>query len=237
MAELFSSLLVMSVVSYVGGASINPVASSSSFLNQEVQEHPVKSHTIPELAIGLWSEVHDSVSMAWEKLKAATGMQDDEIANNIDQGSKMAQSAETITAPHHVEEDKPATNQTSHLQTTSTANDETNTGECEESTCWTWRMLKIVGIAVGAGFIFSLFSPVLFYFVILNIGYLIYGITFLLMAARCKAEKGSQIGEKLCTACQDIAGSSLQNMFSPFPLFLAWVGSGCLVAWLVWPFY
>lgn len=57
------------------------------------------------------------------------------------------------------------------------------------------------------------------------------------MAATCKAQKGRQIGEKLCTACQDIAASSLQNMFSPFPIFLTWVGSGCLVGWLVWPFY
>ncbi|XP_057369333.1 uncharacterized protein LOC130690335 [Daphnia carinata] len=233
MAELISPFLVISVMSYVSGASISQVASSSTFLNQE---HPVESHTVPDLAIGLWSEVHSSVNMAWEKLKAATGMQDKEIANNIDQGFKMAQSAETIPAPHHVE-DKPVSNQTNHLHTISPKTDESESGECEESTCWTWRVLKIVGIAVGAGFIFSLFSPVLFYFIILNIGYLIYGITFLLMAARCKAEKGSQIGEKLCTACQDIAGSSLQNLFSPFPLFLAWVGSGCLVGWLVWPFY
>ncbi|XP_032798460.2 uncharacterized protein LOC116935221 [Daphnia magna] len=233
MAELISPLLVMSVISYVGGASISQVASSSSFLNQE---HPVKSHTIPDLAIGLWSEVHDSVSMAWDKLKAATGMQDKEIANSIDQGSKIAQAAETFPASRHVE-DKPIINHANHFQTTPTTIDETKSGECEESTCWTWRMLKIVGIAVGAGFIFSLFSPVLFYFIILNIGYLIYGITFLLMAARCKADKGSQIGEKLCTTCQDIAGSSLQNLFSPFPLFLAWVSSGCLVGWLVWPLY
>ena len=39
----------------------------------------------------------------------------------------------------------------------------------------TWRILKIVGVAVGVGFIVSLFSPVLFYFIILNIGYLCYG--------------------------------------------------------------
>lgn len=107
MAELISPLLVMSVISYVGGASISHVASSSSFLNQE---HPVKSHTIPDLAIGLWSEVHDSVSMAWDKLKAATGMQDKEIANSIDQDSKIAQAAETFPASRHVE-DKPVINQ------------------------------------------------------------------------------------------------------------------------------
>jgi hypothetical protein len=53
--------------------------------------------------------------------------------------------------------------------------DEENSNICEELTCMTWRILKIVGVAVGVGFIVSLFSPVLFYFIILNIGYLCYG--------------------------------------------------------------
>jgi hypothetical protein len=57
------------------------------------------------------------------------------------------------------------------------------------------------------------------------------------MALLCKADKGSQLGEKLLTACQEIGGYSLQNMFSPFPIFLTWLGSGCLIGWFIWPYF
>ena len=62
-------------------------------------------------------------------------------------------------------------------------------------------------------------------------------IAFISMALSCKADKGSQLGEKLFTACQEIGGNSLQNMFSPFPIFLTWLGSGCLIGWFVWPYF
>jgi len=55
------------------------------------------------------------------------------------------------------------------------AGENSNNNDCDEQTCLTWRVLKILGTAVGVGFIVSIFSPVLFYFIILNIGYLCYG--------------------------------------------------------------
>lgn len=54
----------------------------------------------------------------------------------------------------------------------------TQTHECgdgSETSCFTWRILKIVGAAAGAGFLVGLFSPVMFYFTITTIGCLGYG--------------------------------------------------------------
>lgn len=107
MIEWISPLIVMSAIACVGGASIsNP---SFSYLNQE---SPVKSHTIPDLAMSLWTEVHDSIRMAWQKVKIATGMQETnkETQNSIDQKSNATQAEKTIPT-FQLMEDKRAINQ------------------------------------------------------------------------------------------------------------------------------
>lgn len=53
--------------------------------------------------------------------------------------------------------------------------------KCEESpdlSCLNWKILKVVGSALGAGFVLGLFSPVLFYFAIITVGGIGYGIVY-----------------------------------------------------------
>ncbi|XP_046458865.1 uncharacterized protein LOC124205467 [Daphnia pulex] len=240
MFEFLSLIFLISVVSCVGGASISQAV--PSFSNEQ---HIDKPHTISDLVSSAWKDFHSSMNKTWQRVKLMAGMPETNgtIQDSMGQDSPQVTTETTTAHPevqvYSAEFTNNKTTNDSFLTNTEVTTDETksNNDECEEQSCLTWRVLKILGTAVGVGFIVSIFSPVLFYFIILNIGYLCYGITFLALALSCKADKGIQIGQKLLTACQEIGGSSLQNMFSPFPIFLSWLGSASIIGWLVWPYF
>lgn len=63
------------------------------------------------------------------------------------------------------------------------------------------------------------------------------GIILISLTIVCKANKGRTLAEQYFTASQHIGASSLQNMFSFIPIVLTWMGSACLIGWLMWPVF
>lgn len=61
------------------------------------------------------------------------------------------------------------------------------------------------------------------------------GLIFIVSAIICKFKKGRAAAEQFAARCQQIGAFSLQNLFRLFPIILTWLGSGCLIGWLMWP--
>lgn len=190
----------MSVISsFVYGASISQHTDGFSSYSKQ-QEMGTQIHTITDLATEFLNEIPSNIYKGFDKLKFISdtfssniilNQEDTPLINEVSTAKPGQQVEERM---HHQKDSATvtvsssafnlATNEShiskngSHNSTlinppiTSFEMDGASYAECEETGAnfCTWKILKIVGAAVGAGFIISLFSPVLFYFTITTLG-------------------------------------------------------------------
>ena len=181
-------------MSVVNCASISQAGSS---FTRQVSDDGLKPQTIsPDVS---WSEINQSLLSGWERLKL---MAESLINNNIripytisiPQSNSPSDPAYEKFKNHPTEassetdlnqfkklhqgesenQTQPARNSSISGQSATSVDDVSN-NSCEESNCFPWKILKIVGTAVGGGFLIGLVSPILFYFIITLIGCICYG--------------------------------------------------------------
>ena len=187
MLEVFNLALVTSVlfVCRVNGASISQARFDTIGMQQEAN-----INTAPNLTYTpIWKNASSPIYVGWEHFKwvfeAVTNKTfqtiDGLVSNRVQsdpppeiiQITEKTPATEPLTpSPKGQDVEQKHLNSTHRLPETNT----TKIPECDEAVgCVTWKVLKIVGAAVGAGFLVGLITPVLFYFTIIIIGCILYG--------------------------------------------------------------
>ena len=149
------------------------------------------THSITEVATGFLDEVPSKlhISQGWQKAKNMAEMVANKTYHVL---NGLVMSSSVINKDNNGD---PTKNTSTPLEKTSTLSNSSNqtlresslapvsvksidADKCEESpdlNCLNWKILKTVGASIGAGFVLGIFSPVLFYFIIVTIGGFGYG--------------------------------------------------------------
>ncbi len=190
MFEGFSILSIIVVLSTANGASISQSGPSTAANQQNL----MGANTV--VSSKLWNDLSTRLHLGWEQFKWAAGAVtnktiqaiDDLVSSNTPQSDPPPEfflitektQNNPVTPPTiqvYQEKDLGFTKKViEETNSTTTVISEERRDECDnETSCITWKVLKIVGSAIGIGFLIGLISPVLFYFTIITIGCCCYG--------------------------------------------------------------
>lgn len=194
MFEGFRIFLIIVVLSTANGASISQSVPSTTTNEQNL----MGANAV--VSSKLWNDVSTRLHLGWEQFKWAAGAVSNKTFQAIDDLVISSNKLQSDPPPEFIlitekTQNDPVTPPTIQVyqekdlgftkkviletNSTTTVISEERRDECDnETSCFTWKLLKIVGSAIGIGFLIGLISPVMFYFTIITIGCCCYGKLF-----------------------------------------------------------